>query len=143
MADLSPVAANVLGSSDQRVDKSYLAGATMTAGQAVYLDTTQTPPRWELAQCDGSALEAGSAGVGVAQHGASNGQPLAVQVGGEIDLGLTATEAVVYVISNTAGNIMPVTDLVTATWYCTILGVGNGDGNIDLHPYASGEQVPA
>lgn len=143
MADLVPVPANVVGSSDKQVNGSYLAGATVTAGQSVYLDTGQTPPRWELAMCDGTALQAGSAGIGVAAHGASDGQPLEVQTGGEIDLGLTATEAVNYVISDTPGGIMPEADFVTATWFRTNLGVGNGDGNLDLRPFASGEQIPA
>jgi hypothetical protein len=143
MADASPTAASVVAGSDALTDSGSKFGATITAGKVLYKDTTQSPARWELAQCDGSLLESGSAGLGIALNGGGDGQPGDVQVGGEITPGFTAVEGTIYVVSNTAGNMMPLADLVTATWYCSIVGVGTGTGTIKMRPYASGEQIPA
>jgi len=143
MADASPTPASVVAGSDAQIDSGYKYGATVVAGDVVYKDTTQSPPRWELAQADGTALEAGSAGLGIALNGGGDGQPGDVQVGGSITPGFTAVEGTIYVVSNGAGNMMPIADLLTATWYCSIVGVGTGTGDIKLRPYASGEQIPA
>lgn len=143
MTDISITPANTVAGSDASIDKSYLAGATITAGQSVYLDTGQTPSRWELAQADGTALEAGSAGIGIALHGASDGQPLAVQVQGSITIGGTAVVGEIYLVSAAAGGIAPEGDITTATQRVTILGVGTSATVIKLHPLASGAQIPA
>lgn len=111
MADLTVTAANVLFTSGQR-ENAYNAGASVTAGQAVYFDTTTST--WKLAQCDGTAAEAGSGGVGIALHAAGNGQPLAVALNGSlINIGATTSKAVTYFVSAAAGGVAPQADLVS------------------------------
>lgn len=130
MADLSVTVANVGAGSSAVVDNGRLAGATITAGQFVYLDSSST---WQLMQCDGTAAEAGSGGTfGMALHGALAGQPLAVQTGGIADPGATVTVAKVYVVSETAGNACPIADITTSTRRLTILGFGDSATTIDM-----------
>lgn len=141
MVDISVTAANVqpvtTGTNRTKI-ASVTAGATITAGQAVYKNSSGT---WAPADADASAETAGQRGVGVALNGASSGQPLDVAIGGEYDPGATATEGVIYVLSGTAGGIAPSADLAANDWV-TILGVGNSSGNIDLIcKYFYGSQV--
>jgi hypothetical protein len=109
MADLSITVASVVPTS-----VSYLptrnAGATVTAGQGVYLDSTTTT--YKLAQSDGTAAEADA--VGIAMHGALSGQPLLVAgQGSTLNIGATTTKATTYVVSATAGGVAPQADLVS------------------------------
>lgn len=120
MADLSITAANVVADSGAVSIQTYTAGATITAGQAVYIDTAASNVV-KLAQADGTALEATVKGV--ALHGASSGQPVAVAVSGELDLGASLTVAQVYILSATAGGIAPVGDLASSS-YLSIIGMG-------------------
>lgn len=133
MADLSVTAANVAKQSGTSVTGT--AGATITAGQVVYLDAADG--KYKLA--DASAATTDGV-VGIALNGGADGQPLTIQTSGIIDPGATATEGVVYCLSATAGGIAPVGDLVTND-YVTVLGVGNAGGNIVLSILASGAQV--
>ncbi len=139
MADLSVTAANVLASDEAKITRGT-AGATITAGQTVRLNTTSG--KWVLADADaGTVADAGADGFGVALHGAADGQPISVvTMDDDFDPGATATEGVVYCLSATAGGIAPFGDLVTDD-YVTILGVGNSSGNIALSPIVSGAQV--
>ena len=76
MADLSITAASVARVSGS-LNKDFLAGTTVTAGQPVYLNTGTN--NWLLALATGSALQAGvGTKYGIAMHAALNGQPLAV-----------------------------------------------------------------
>ena len=140
MADATVTAANVqpvtTGTNQTKI-ASVTAGATITAGQSVYKNSSGT---WALADADASAETAGQRGVGVALNGASSSQPLDVATGGEYDPGFTATEGVMYVLSGTAGGVAPSADLATGDWV-TILGVGNSSGNIDLICKYFGSQV--
>jgi hypothetical protein len=70
MADLTVTAASVLWTSGSKI--SGIAGASVTAGQALYLDSTTSTLK--LAQADGTTAEA--AAVGIALHAAGTGQPL-------------------------------------------------------------------
>ncbi|MGI9159855.1 MAG: hypothetical protein ACR2K1_08900 [Saprospiraceae bacterium] len=84
------------------------AGATITAGQSVYLDASDS--KYKLADAD-SATTAVRAAVGLALNGAADGQPLAVQTGGDITLGSILTAGTIYVLGDVAGGIMPAADL--------------------------------
>jgi predicted transcriptional regulator len=84
MADLSITAADVQPASDTR-KKTVTAGATITAGQAVYLDTTDS----NKAKLADASAQASSVAEGIALHGAASGQPLTIAIGGGIDLGAT------------------------------------------------------
>ncbi len=74
MAAISVVAASVLPSSRATLEQGT-AGATITAGQAVYKDANGL---WQLSDSDGaSALKAMG---GIAATGSSNGQPIVIAV---------------------------------------------------------------
>lgn len=71
MADITITAASVLASSSANITDGT-AGATITAGQVLYRDSTSGTMK--LADSDASAATA--APVGIALHGASSGQPI-------------------------------------------------------------------
>jgi hypothetical protein len=108
MADLTVTAASVLWTSGTK--QTGVAGASITAGQPVYLDSTTSTLK--LAQSDGTAAEADA--VGVALHAAGSGQPLVyASQGAVINIGATTTKATTYVVSATAGGVAPQADLVS------------------------------
>lgn len=133
MSAIAITAANVLKGSNASIQKDYLAGETVTAGQGVYLKAADS--KWYLGQCDGTLAE--SQVQGVALHGASAGQPLQVQVGGLITIGGTIAVGVFYYVSPTAGGICAVADLAS-TNYVTVLGYGTTTGIMNLSPVATG-----
>lgn len=115
----------------------HTLGATVTAGQALYTDPAANFVA-KLAQCDGEAREAQV--VGIALNGGAAGQPVLVLTAGPLE-GCEAEVGVVYVLSGTAGGIMPVEDLVDDD-YVTVLGIGVAAGVMMVDIQASGVQVP-
>ena len=116
--DLSVTAANVLASSSA-VKERGVAGATITAGQTLYIDTSDSN-KLKLADCD-SATAAVRNCAGIALNGAAAGQPVEYVIedpsftpGGTLTVGTT------YVLSDTAGGIMPHADLESGD-YPTVL----------------------
>lgn len=109
MADLTITAANVVPDSGARVARGY-AGEAITAGDVVYLDTVNN--EYLLADAD-SATAAANSPSGIALNGASDGQPVAVLVHGDVTLGSVLTAGVAYYLSATAGGIAPYADLVS------------------------------
>lgn len=108
-----------------------VAGVAVTAGQVVYLDPAQD--KWELAQCDGTTTESGyGTQLGMAMNDAAEGQFVTVQTAGTISGGFTAGVSTVYVVSNTAGNLMPIADFSTSTWYLTLFAVGATASTLNL-----------
>jgi hypothetical protein len=108
MADLTVTPGSVIWTSGTK--QTGVAGATVTAGQAVYLDSTTSTLK--LAQSDGTAAEADA--VGVALHAAGSGQPLVYAAqGAVINIGATTTKATTYVVSATAGGVAPQADLIS------------------------------
>lgn len=114
MADLVQTAANVQAGTGAK-KRTGIAGGTITAGMAVYLDDADAKYK---------ALNGGSDSdppAGIALNNASNGQPLAIQYEGEINLGATLVPGEVYCASAAvAGKIAPISDLN---------GGGLGSGN--------------
>jgi hypothetical protein len=109
MADLTVTAASVLFTSGSKI-ASYNAGAAVTAGQAVYLDSVTSTLK--LAQADGTAAEADA--VGIALHAAGTGQPLSYAgPGSVINIGATTAKTTTYVVSATAGGVAPQADLTS------------------------------
>lgn len=104
-----------------------IAGATITAGQPVYLNAATN--RFLLAQSDGTAAEADAKGI--ALNGAADGQPLKVQTSGRINPGGTVAVGQVYAVSANAGGIAPYADLVS-TNRVVLLGVGTTTSEIFL-----------
>ncbi len=136
-ADLTVTAANVAKFTGATTDHGT-AGETITAGQPVYIDATDSG---RLKRCDANAGLANSQCVGIALHASSAGQPLTYLVSGEINPGATVTVGTVYVVSANAGGIAPVSDLASG-WYTTILGVGTASNKIYVSLVKSGVQVP-
>jgi hypothetical protein len=133
MADLVITAANVLaGSGAKKV--AGTAGATITAGQVVYLDSADS--EYKLADAD-SATAAVRSPAGIALHGASDGQPLTILSKGPITIGATVTAGVAYYLSPTAGGICPVADLLTGD-YPTVLGLATSATVIEVDIQVAG-----
>lgn len=121
MADLTITAANVAFTSGTTA--SGTAGATVTAGQAVYIDTANSNVL-KLAQSDGTTLEATVAGI--ALHGSLTGQPLSyARTGSTINIGATTAKTTTYVLSATAGGVAPQADLVSTN---RIVRIGHATG---------------
>ena len=115
MADLAVTAANVQSGAGARIDTKRRAGAAITAGQWVYQDGSQ----YKLAD-DNSATAAARVPKGVALNNAANGQPIAVQTGGEVTIGAALTAGVGYYLSDTPGGMCPVADLATGEYPCVV-----------------------
>jgi len=132
MADISITAANVVAGSDA-VRESGTAGATVTAGQLVYLDTSDM--KYKLADANGAA--ALRVPNGIALNGASNGQPLSVQKGGDITIGGTMTAGIPYFLSDTPGGLCPLPDIGTGEYSC-IIGIAKSTSVLAVNIQPSG-----
>ncbi len=132
MADLTITAANVVASANA-VRESGTAGATITAGQLVYLDTTDM--KYKLADNNGAA--ALRVPNGIALNGAANNQPLVIQKAGDITIGATMTAGVAYYLSDTPGGICPVADLASGEYPC-IIGIAKSASLLDVGIHPSG-----
>jgi hypothetical protein len=132
MADISITAANVVPGSDA-VRESGTAGATITAGQLVYLDTSDM--KYKLADSNGAA--ALRVPNGIALNGASNGQPLSVQKGGDITIGGTMTAGIPYFLSDTPGGLCPLPDIGTGEYSC-IVGIAKSTSVLSVNIQPSG-----
>lgn len=120
MADLSITATNVLTVTS--VSGSYgqgTAGVAITAGQALYLDSTAST----IKLCDADASSSAADCIGIALHGAGIGQPIRYQTSGDITIGATIAAAVPYLTSTNAGGIAPTTD-GAAGQYTKVLLIG-------------------
>lgn len=137
MADLTVTAANVAKVSG--TVQNGTAGETITAGQALYSDSTDSN-HLKLADCDNTSATATF--VGIALNGAADGQPIAyLAPGATINPGATVTVGEIYVVSGTAGGIAPEGDLATGD-YVSVIGVGLTSSQIYIIGYNSGVQVP-
>lgn len=122
MVDLVITASQVAPGSNAVITPGT-AGATITQGQALYLDPATNT--WKLAIADATASHTGT--VGIALNAASSGQPINVQTGGDIILGAGAAPAIgtAYMASINAGGIAPAA-AAGAGNFSALLGVGLG-----------------
>lgn len=135
MADLTITAANVVKGTGASV-RSGTSGATITAGQVVYEDSTTAT--FKLADADGAA--ALRSPVGIALNGASSGQPIDILTGGLITIGATMTAGLAYYLSKTAGGICPVADIASGG-YATVLGIATSTTVLKVNITESGVAV--
>lgn len=126
MADLSITASSVLAGAGALIEDG-IAGATITAGQAVYKAADGT---WALADAD-SATAAARDAKGIALNGASANQPIKVQKGGEITVNAVLTAGTTYYLSGTAGGICPVADVGTGEYY-DVIGIAKSTTSMKL-----------
>lgn len=136
MVDLVITAANVVAGANA-TKRRGTAGATITAGQAVYLDQSSTG-KWLLADGDeDTAAERGGQIVGIALNGAADGQPIEVQTKGLITIGATLTAGTTYYLSDTPGGICPLADLASGDYY-VIVGIATTAAILDVNFQYSG-----
>jgi hypothetical protein len=132
MSDVSVTAVEVLPGSDTVYAEGVL-GATVTAGQTVYLDTSTTS--YKLADSNLSAAAAVTAGV--AMNGGVTGQVVRVAISGLIDPGFTVLPGMIYIQSGTAGGIAPCADIANGV-YTTVLGLGITASSLRINLVRSG-----
>lgn len=135
MADVSVTAANVAAGAGS-TSVYGVAGATITAGQAVYLDSTTSTYKLSDANAAGTATC-----DGIALNGAASGQPLKVLTEGLITIGGTVVVGTIYVVSETAGGICPTTDLASGE-YVSVIGVATTAAILNVRRINSGVAVP-
>jgi hypothetical protein len=136
MADLSVTAGSVLHTSGTKT--TGVAGAAITAGQALYLDSATNTLK--LAQADGTAAEA--AVVGIALHAAGIGQPITYAANGSVmNIGATTAKTTTYLVSAAAGGIAPQAD-ITSGQRITRVGYATAtDGSFVVDIKATGASV--
>jgi hypothetical protein len=128
MADLTVTATSVVTVSGGSYTTGT-AGATITAGQTLYVDTADSN-KLKLADSD-SATSTVRTCCGIALNGGAAGQPIRYQTGGSLNPGATLAVGQVYVLSDTAGGIMPYADLEAGD-YVFILGYATTTSNLTL-----------
>lgn len=138
-ADLTITVANIVPVAGYDAETAFVAGATITRGQVVYLDSTTST--WKLADADLSAAAAGSVAIGISLSDVVATQPMLVQKTGDLGFGAILTVGQVYCLSATAGGICPYADLTTNA-RVTILGVASTTSNLKLKTWASGIVKP-
>jgi hypothetical protein len=133
MADVSITAGNVLAGTGSTTRGT--AGATLTAGQPVYLDASVA--RYKAA----NALTASSAVVaGITLNGGSNGQPMEIIQSGILTAGGTLAVGKTYILSSNSGGICPVDDEST-NHYISVLGVATSSSLLKMNPIISGVKL--
>lgn len=140
MADIAVNAAAVLASANAVNEKAFNAGAAITAGQLVYLDTTTNT--WKLMDADAAATGNGISDTrGVALCNAANGQPLVV-CKEDIDFtpGITMTNGIAVYASRNAGAVCLVADVGSGN-YPTIVGIPKSTTKMNLILKAGGTAV--
>jgi hypothetical protein len=137
MADVVVTAANVVKSTGA-ITETGIAGATITAGQVVYKDATDSN-KFKLADCD-SATAGVRVAYGIALNGASANQTLTVQMAGDITLGAGLTAGLVYCLGDVAGAIRPSADNGAGDYTC-ILGIAKSASVLALSIFTANTAV--
>lgn len=136
MADLTITAASV-AASGATVIADCTAGATITAGQVVYLESSSNTVK--LADSDSATPEVRSP-YGIALNGGAAGQPIKVLREGLITIGATLTAGLAYYLSKTAGGICLVADIASGG-YATVLGIATSTTVLKVQILESGVAV--
>ncbi len=138
MAAISITAASVLASVNAVIRREYKAGATITAGQVVYLNTSN---QWVLADSDAAATGNGITDLrGIALNGASSGQPVAVCTeDSDFTPGGTLTNGSAVYLFTTAGALAH--DVPSSGAYPVYLGQAKSTSKMHLRPCASGAVI--
>lgn len=137
MAALSVTAANVAASTQATIRREYLrASAGQTAGQAVYLNTSQ---KWALLDSDATPVTTADEGlVGILLDAGGIDQPASVCVKDpDFTPGATLTNGLVVYNFTTAGAISQA-DIPTTGAYPVALGIAKSTTKMNLNPTISG-----
>lgn len=130
MSDVTVTAGSVLVSTNAQTT-TYNAGATITAGQLVYVasDGDVEPAQANAASTDAIA--------GVALNGAAAGQPVKVQFAGRYTVGGTVAVGVYVLSAAAAGGIAPEADLTTGN-YLSVFGSAISTSVIEINIHNTG-----
>jgi hypothetical protein len=140
MANIAITAANVAKGSQGQVLKGVTAGQAITAGQVVYLNTTDS--KYYLAESDDTAAKANIAGIALNSAPGAN-QPISIcTLDNDFTVGGTVVAGTAYYLSTTAGSICLASDLANPN-YVTLVGIGISATKIKLNPVVSGVIIPA
>ena len=111
-------------------------GATISAGQCVYLDSTDR--KYKLADCNLSVATAAIRGIAVTP-GVDGGYGYVATGGSIILVGTTMAVGETYYVSGTAGSIIPDGDLTTNDFVSRI-GTASSATTLDIDLKATGVQ---
>ena len=134
MADLTITAASVLPGSSATI-LSGIAGVAIAAGQALSRASTGN-----FALADNNAAAPANSLVGVALNNAAAGQPVSVQVAGDITIGATVSKGAAYYAGDTAGGICPFADLASGEGVC-LVGVAKSTTELTLAIHNTGAVI--
>lgn len=133
MADITITAASVVAGSDS-VQEQGIIGETITAGQAVYQNSTDR--KWYKADNNSATAEVRIA-KGIALNGGGVNQPLRIHREGDITIGGTMTAGVAYYLGDTPGGICPVADLASGEYPC-LMGIAKSTTVLSVKIHYSG-----
>jgi hypothetical protein len=134
MVDVVITAADVKMGSNADV-RHGVAGEEIAAGDAVFLDTTDS--KIKLSDNDAAGKKTVS---GIALNGAAVDQPIAYQRGGDLNIGGTLEPGTSYYLSDTAGGIIPEGDL-GAGMDSVVIGVAKSASVLSLNIKATGVTI--
>lgn len=128
MSDISITPADVnLDSNERGIFVQF--GEPVTAGQTVYLNSTDG--KYYKSDCDVAGKEQVDGIVISAGSGTDGYGYILSKKGSVLGIGGTTTAAEIYVLSGTAGGIMPASDLTAGQKVC-VIGVGKAGNKIVL-----------
>jgi len=137
MADLSLTSSAVVASAAALATRRRcVLGATLAAGDVIYLDATDSHKAKAADANSGTA--AARVPVGILLNGGAAGQP-AEYIEADTDLtvgshGLTVGTAII--LSATAGKMAPIADATTG-WYPTLIGIAKTSTTISFNARAA------
>lgn len=134
-ADLAVTAGSVLKSSSAKVSEG-VAGATITAGQALYVDTADSD---KLKLADADAASPANVFAGIALHGALAGQPIKYATkDGVFTPGFTAVAGDPIYLSDVAGGLTKTFGDLETSDVVTVVGVMTSSTVMNLNPTRGG-----
>ena len=138
MADIS-IDATLVAKSASAASTTGTAGATITQGQVLYIDTANNNVMKLADSNGGSAGDAIRQGLQVALNAASSGQPVTyVTLDSALNLGLTLTSGATAYLSSTAGGITVTYADIASGSTVVQLGVVNTNGTLNFNPLVGG-----
>lgn len=138
MADVTIVANSVVAANANTTIARGIAGATITAGQAVWADPGAN---YQIKPAIATNVIQATNTLGIALNGAAVGQPIAYATAGDVTFNSAFVQATVYVLSGAnAGGVAPSADLDSSsgTNYGTVLGISTLATNLRVGLISSG-----
>ena len=136
MAELAITAADVVKTSTTAISEG-IAGATITAGMVLYVDTAAAGV---LKPCDAD-VAASTVCAGIALHAALTGQPIKYATGGDLTLSGMTVGRIYLVSQTTAGSMCVDADILTGD-FVSIVGVASTATNLKIQINNSGVARP-